>query len=150
LALAAKAIQEALARQGESVKTADSQLTLLQQGTLRGYQQFHSQLDRSKGFDPDLYINYILLTEELGEVAKALVKIRGQELLLQQNGRSATEAHHEALTIHRDNLREELADLLAYTLKLANYAGIDLEQAYLEKMRRNITREWPTIRTPNL
>ncbi|MBL1162260.1 MAG: hypothetical protein D8M52_11245, partial [Chlorobi bacterium] len=40
-------------------------------------------------------------------------------------------------------LREEMADVLAYLLKLANYAGVDLETAYLEKMRRNQAREWP-------
>lgn len=143
LALVAKAIAEALAQQGEQTKTADSQLTLLQQGNLRGYQQFHSQLDRMKGFDPDLFINYVLLTEELGEVATALVMVWGEERKLTRNGRSAAEARQQALDSHRESLREELADLLAYTLKLANYADIDLEQAYLDKMRRNISREWP-------
>jgi NTP pyrophosphatase (non-canonical NTP hydrolase) len=44
-------------------------------------------------------------------------------------------------------LRNELADLLAYILKLANYTGIDLEQAYLEKMGHNIGRDWPSERT---
>ena len=33
--------------------------------------------------------------------------------------------------------------MLAYLLKLANYAGVDLEAAYLEKMRRNQGRKWP-------
>jgi NTP pyrophosphatase (non-canonical NTP hydrolase) len=31
---------------------------------------------------------------------------------------------------------------MAYLLKLANYAGIDLETAYLEKMRQNQGRVW--------
>ena len=35
----------------------------------------------------------------------------------------------------RPALREELADLLAHLLRLANDTGIDLEQAYLDKMR---------------
>ncbi len=143
LALVARAIEEKLAQEGEKTETADSQLTLLQQGNLRGYQQFHSQLDRLKGFDPDLFINYVLLTEELGEVATALVKVWGEEQKLARNGRSAEEARQQALDTHRETLREELADLLAYTLKLANYAEIDLEQAYLDKMRRNVGREWP-------
>jgi deoxyguanosine kinase len=143
LALVARAIKDALAKQGEPTKRADSQLTLLQQGNLRGYQQFHSQLDRTKGFDPDLFINYVLLTEELGEVATALVKVWKEEQRLRQNGRSAEEARQTALAANRDSLRDELADLLAYTLKLANYAEIDLEQAYLEKMRRNVSRDWP-------
>jgi len=47
-----------------------------------------------------------------------------------------------ALTRHRDGLAEELADCLAYVVKLANYAGVDLEAAYLAKMRRNVGREW--------
>lgn len=34
-------------------------------------------------------------------------------------------------------LRSELADLLSYVIRLANYANIDLEAAYLEKMRQN-------------
>jgi deoxyguanosine kinase len=143
LALVARAIGEALAKQGEQTKTADSQLTLLQQGNLRGYQQFHSQLDRIKGFDPDLFINYVLLTEELGEVATVLTRVWGEERKLALNGRSAEEARQQALDTHREGLRDELADLLAYTLKLANYADIDLEQAYLDKMRRNVGREWP-------
>jgi deoxyguanosine kinase len=147
LSLVAKAIQEAMDQQGKPAKTADSQLTLLQQGTLRGYQQFHSLLDQNKGFDPDLFINYILLTEEVGEVATALVKIWSEERRLVQNGRSLEEARQTALAANGDNLREELADLLAYTLKLANYAGIDLEQAYLDKMRRNAGRDWPSART---
>jgi deoxyguanosine kinase len=149
LALVAKAIGKKLAEQSKTAQTADSQLTLLQQGSLRGYQQFHSQLDRSKGFDPDLFFNYVLLTEEVGEVASALVKIWGEEQRLARNGRSADEARQEALTANRENLREELADLLAYTIKLANYAGIDLEQAYLEKMRHNVKREWPASRATN-
>jgi len=31
---------------------------------------------------------------------------------------------------------------LAYLLKLASYTGIDLEEAYLEKMRTNVGRNW--------
>lgn len=150
LALVAKAIGKKLAEQSKTSQTADSQLTLLQQGSLRSYQQFHSQLDRSKGFDPDLFFNYLLLTEEVGEVASALVKIWREEQRLARNGRAADEARQEALTANRENLREELADLLAYIIKLANYASIDLEQAYLEKMRHNVKREWPASRTTNL
>ncbi len=40
--------------------------------------------------------------------------------------------------------------MLAYVLKLANYAGVDLEAAYLEKMRRNQERTPGTSRTPAL
>jgi NTP pyrophosphatase (non-canonical NTP hydrolase) len=40
------------------------------------------------------------------------------------------------------SIQEELADVLAYVLKLANYTGIDLEEAYLRKMQLNERREW--------
>ncbi|MCL4265943.1 MAG: deoxynucleoside kinase [Anaerolineae bacterium] len=40
-------------------------------------------------------------------------------------------------------LRDELAEMLTHLLKLANVTGIDLEEAYLEKMRKNISRTWP-------
>jgi NTP pyrophosphatase (non-canonical NTP hydrolase) len=31
---------------------------------------------------------------------------------------------------------------MAYLLKMANYAGIDLERAYVEKMQANQQRQW--------
>ncbi len=40
------------------------------------------------------------------------------------------------------DLQEELADALAFLLKLANDAGIDLEAAYVTKMGRNLDRSW--------
>jgi len=123
---------------------------LLGDGRLASYQQFHKQLDEMKGFDPDLFFNYILLTEEMGEIAQDLVKIWGEGKYLAKEGRTAEEAHEEAISRHRASLRSELADLLAYTLKMANYAGIDLEQAYLDKMRHNVNRTWHGERTlPN-
>jgi NTP pyrophosphatase (non-canonical NTP hydrolase) len=120
---------------------------LLQYGRLPAFQEFHRHLDTSKAFDPDLFFNYILLTEEMGEIASELVKIWGDATRLRSDGRTAEEAHQEALNRRRPTLRGELADLLAYTIKLANYTGIDLEQAYLEKMRKNIGRAWPDERT---
>jgi NTP pyrophosphatase (non-canonical NTP hydrolase) len=35
-------------------------------------------------------------------------------------------------------LRSELADLFAYLLTLANDSGIDLEQAYVDKMGQRV------------
>ncbi|MCB8968324.1 MAG: deoxynucleoside kinase [Ardenticatenaceae bacterium] len=141
-------VQAALAHHApQSPSVSDAQTRLLQQGKLPAYQEFHRQLDSSKGFDPDIFFNYILLTEEVGEIASEFVKIWGDGKRLQGDGRSPNDAHQEAVNRHRASLRSELADLFAYTLKLANYAGIDLEQAYVEKMRKNIGREWPSERT---
>ncbi len=97
---------------------------------LGDFQQFHRQLDHDKGFPTDPYFNVLLLQEEMGELARAFA----QQWVAVSQGRTASEA--------LPAIREELADVLAYVLKLANYVGIDLEEAYLEKMRVNNVREW--------
>ena len=142
LAYVVEQIDRALADQGPGHAVQDVQQDLLEQGQLAAFQKFHQQLDESKHFDPDLFFNYILLTEEMGEIAKELVGIWRDTKRLAADGREAEMAQRESLDNHRADLRAELADLLAYTLKLANYAGIDLEAAYLEKMRSNIRRDW--------
>ena len=40
-------------------------------------------------------------------------------------------------------LAGELADVALYLLQLASITGIDLEQAILDKLALNQTREWP-------
>ena len=40
-------------------------------------------------------------------------------------------------------LASELADVALYLLQLASVSGIDLEQAILDKLEQNKTREWP-------
>jgi deoxyguanosine kinase len=147
LGLVADQIESALRGQTTSLRPASARDGLLEEGRLAAYQQFHRHLDDAKNFDPDLFFNYILLTEEMGEIAKELVKVWRDGKRLASDGRSPEEAHQESVNKHRANLRSELADLLAYTLKLANYSGIDLEQAYLDKMRQNIGRDWPGERT---
>ncbi|MCP4426506.1 MAG: deoxynucleoside kinase [Chloroflexi bacterium] len=141
-------IKDALAQQTTAPAESDqAQISLLQQGHLSAYQQFHRHLDASKEFDPDLFFNYILLTEEMGEIASELVKIWRDMKQMTGNGRLTAEAQHEAVNKRRDALSGELADLLAYLLKLANYTGIDLEAAYQEKMKRNLDRDWTTKET---
>jgi len=98
---------------------------------LGDFQRWHRALDEEKGFLKDIFFNFICLTEEIGELGAALARswraeARGEE--------------HDA----RAALQEELADCLAYLLKLANDAGFDLEEAYLKKMQRNREREWRT------
>ena len=98
--------------------------------TIRDMQAFHVELDREKGFDTDMIRNIAYLVGELGEVVTAARDLRRI---------AETADGHKA----RDHLGEELSDCLAYLLKLANYAGIDLQAAYVDKMRRNVTRTWP-------
>jgi NTP pyrophosphatase (non-canonical NTP hydrolase) len=86
-------------------------------------------LDEEKGFFQDIFFNFICLTEEVGELGAVLARAWRDKELGQEHDNQAA-------------LREELADCLAYLLKLANYAGFDLEEAYLDKMRINREREW--------
>jgi deoxyguanosine kinase len=138
-------IRTAMAQQPATSTAAQARLTLLNGGGLPAYQQFHRQLDDVKRFDPDLLFNYVLLMEEMGQVASALAAVWREGQQLQEDGRSLAEAHQEAINNQRVRLRNELAELLACTLKLANYAGIDLEQAYLEKMNQRTTTEQLTV-----
>ena len=72
---------------------------------------------------------FLLLTEEIGELAKAL--------------RHRTGLHVEAgKEIPADELAGEFADVLAYLLDLANVTGIDLAQAFREKEAINAGRKW--------
>ncbi len=43
----------------------------------------------------------------------------------------------------KEELAGELADVALYLLQLASVTGIDLEQAILDKLRVNQTRDWP-------
>ena len=106
--------------------------------TLPDLQHYHRELDADKGFYTDLYFNALLLQEEVGEVSSVVAQLRRIE---QRTGDLDV-----ALSQQRDALAEELADCLAYLVKLANYANIDLETAYLAKMRHNLGREWKSGR----
>lgn len=48
-----------------------------------------------------------------------------------------------AETADKDALAGELADVALYLLQLASISGIDLEQAILDKLEENQSREWP-------
>jgi len=67
----------------------------------------------------------VCLIGEVGEVANIVKKVvRGDHTYASK----------------RAELTDELADIFAYILKLANQLNIDLEQAYLNKMEQNRKR----------
>ena len=96
---------------------------------IKELQKFHDAFDTEKELDRDMIANTAYLAEEVGEVVSAIRVLN-----------RATGTPHEAQA--REALGSELSDCLAYILKLANYAGIDLQDAYLEKMKHNLDREW--------
>jgi len=118
----------ALQRQGNTTLV---ELLAKKEIHIRDMQAFHTALDEEKGFDRDMLRNVAYLVSELGEAVHATRQF------LRASGQPDERAA-------RDQLGQELADCLAYLLKLANYADIDLQSAYVSKMRRNVDRTWPT------
>lgn len=103
------------------------------------FQKFHEWLDKEKGFGPDLFMNTVCLQSEVGELCKEILHYRWWA---ETNG-PADPRVEEA----RIRLGHELADVLAYLLKIANYTGHDLQAVYTEKMIQNIHRTWEQKRT---
>jgi NTP pyrophosphatase (non-canonical NTP hydrolase) len=101
---------------------------------LQDLQAFHKELDQEKHFDQDIFRNVAYLTGEIGELVSAIRKLRKTKDPSEVAGA-------------QEHVGDEIADCLAYVIKLANYAEIDLHEAYVNKMRRNLKREWhPAVR----
>lgn len=96
---------------------------------LRDYQAFHHWLDEAKDFSTDPLLNFVKMQEEMGELARLVAILGGSKNSL---GKDPT----------LQELGLEMADVLAYLLKMANYLGVDLEAAYLQKMQINTGRHW--------
>jgi len=123
---------------------AEMDQAILRQGQRRlaDFQRWHRAFDEEHAFETDLYRNYILFTEEVGELARELNRLWRAEKRLRGEGVRVEESFDTAMKERRPQLERELADCLAYLLKLANYLHIDLEEAYLTKMRENESRDW--------
>ena len=96
---------------------------------LQDLQTFHKALDEEKHFDQDIFRNVAYLSSEIGEFVSAVRKLRKVNDITEEIDA-------------RNHVGEELADCLAYVVKLANYAEIDLHEAYINKMKHNLNREW--------
>lgn len=114
-----------------------------QMQTIADFQAFHRWLDERKQFDPDIMFNMVLLTAEVGEAAEVLKQVWKKARGLQKRQDVPPDgAMESALADYREELGAELADCLSYIFKLANYCGVDLQEAYLKKMAVNIRRDW--------
>jgi deoxyadenosine/deoxycytidine kinase/NTP pyrophosphatase (non-canonical NTP hydrolase) len=108
--------------------------------SLADLQRFHVELDKAKGVSANVYFNYLRLSEGIGELGRELALLWGEEEALVAQGEPAAQARRAALSRRDQALESELADCMTYLLKLANYTGIDLETAYVEKMQQNQDR----------
>src|SRR6184192_4576978 len=97
--------------------------------TLPELQQYMDEICQERGWVKDTYAEkFLLFTEEVGELAKAIRKTAG--------------LYEEKARQKQVELEEEFADVLSYLLDLANYFRIDLEQAFREKEQINQNRTW--------
>lgn len=71
--------------------------------------------------------NMAILTEEVGEVARIIARRYGEQ--------------SEKESDRNKDLGEELADVLFVTLCLANQTGIDLQNAFDQKMKTKTARD---------
>lgn len=106
---------------------------------LSDLQRWHGAADQETGLRGDLYQDFIGLQAVLGDLADELGRVWStQEKLLDQVG-NRREAQDRALRQRANALKEQLASSLAGLLRLANDLGVSLEDAYLAKVRENIT-----------
>lgn len=96
---------------------------------LQELQSFHVALDKEKHFDQGIFRNVAYLSGEIGELVSSIHKLRKANNVSEESDA-------------RIQVGDELADCLAYIVKLANYTEVDLHEAYVNKMRRNTDREW--------
>lgn len=96
--------------------------------TLPEYQKLISRLVIERGFAEENVADvFMIMTEEVGELGKAIRKARG-------------------LKVHKDSrlhgVEEEAADVFWLLLDLCNRLEIDLEKAFAAKEKKNKKRQW--------
>jgi NTP pyrophosphatase (non-canonical NTP hydrolase) len=71
--------------------------------------------------------NLALLTEEVGELASLMAKIYGEQSFKGQEG--------------RENLADEIADVLFVLICIANQTGVNLETSFLKNLEKKTNRD---------
>ena len=104
-----------------------SKLVLKENATLQDYQKYVADMIEERGFDDNILEIFLMLTEEVGEMAKAIRKQEGM----------ATDDNS-----HKPELEHEIADVFIYLLDICNHYDIDLEKAFRDKEEINKQRVW--------
>ena len=96
--------------------------------TLAEWQAYVQRKIEERGFaDETTQQKFMLLVEEVGELAKAVRQLVGMKF---------------TDTTRQQELREELADVQIVLLGLASMVGEDMFHAVADKEQKNRTREW--------
>jgi NTP pyrophosphatase (non-canonical NTP hydrolase) len=99
-----------------------------QTDSLQALQTYIWQMNKERGFSgEDVSKKMLLLTEEIGELAKAVRKVAGMKF---------------AETTKQTELSEEIADVLIVLLGLSSLTGIDAYEALCAKEAKNRERVW--------
>lgn len=99
-------------------------------------QRYMARVVAQRGFaDESARDVMLLLIEEIGELAKAIRKSTGLKV-------DTADKSHKPVA-------DELADVLIYTLDLANICGVDLIKAFIQKEAANEKRTWASKREPS-
>ncbi len=110
--------------------------------TLAEWQTYIGSVCKARGWDKanDLEV-FLLFSEEVGEMAKAFRAYRNlfTERILEDR---CAEVHSDVGEVARENLAEEMADVLSYLLDLSGRLDLDLEGALRKKERKNRQRTW--------
>lgn len=102
---------------------------------MREYQRYVHALEAMHGWlDVDLVHNCFLMGEEVGELFKA---VRRARRMFEEGGAPTGDA-----SARRDEVADELVDVLNYLLAIANRLDIDLEEAFRRKNAANQARTW--------
>lgn len=106
-----------------------SNLHLKTDPSLNDVQKYIAEMEEERGFTSvTLLQTYLLLVEEVGELAKSIRK-------------SHTNMRTDS-TRQYDEASHEIADVLMMLTSVANRLGVDMEQALREKEERNKQRVW--------
>ncbi len=96
--------------------------------TIKESQEYIKKICEERGWDKhDNVHTFMLLTEEVGELAKA---IRKEEKFYIEAGKE------------HGGVADELADVFSYILDIANRYNVDLEKALVDKQDCNKERVW--------
>jgi NTP pyrophosphatase (non-canonical NTP hydrolase) len=96
-------------------------------------QKYVLDMKTERGFNlTDTVYECLLLGEEVGELFKAVRKTQAKSMIDEEKSEFG-------------DVAEELADVLIFTLSLANMHGVDLEQALRDKEAINKKRTWKKV-----
>lgn len=103
--------------------------SLNEKSSLKEIQNYAKKMIIARGFEEETLQDLLmLLTEEVGELAKEIRKTKKYKLDLNAE--------------KTPNLGNEIADIFNYLLALCTVADIDLLEAFKDKEAINLKREW--------